>query len=127
MVISGSLSALPKKAFTALRVLPVFACKHGLALQDAEEDAGAIANAAGTPEQLSAQPNSVKGPSVPCEDAALKKTDSGASTRVSGNANITPANQMVAKKSGNASKPVFKAKKRQVSFLLRSLLHILSS
>lgn len=92
---------------------------HVLALQDDEEDAGATANAAGSSESIPAQPNIVKDPSVSSQDAAQKKTDGGVSLGASGNAESTPANQVVAKKSGEASKPVFKAKKRQVDYLLR--------
>lgn len=79
---------------------------------DGKENAGDTGNASSPSEVVPAQPNSQNSPSVNAGADVVGNTASG--TAVDTPASSTPADQVAKKEGADASKPVFKAKKRQV-------------
>lgn len=86
---------------------------------DVRESAGDIGHATNPTTSLPAQPDSRQSPSVHAGANALKATAKEASIIAPSPASSTPDGQAPKKDGGDASKPVIKAKKRQVSSALR--------
>lgn len=82
---------------------------------DGKENDGDTGNASSPSEAVPAQPGSQKSPSV--NTGADAESITAAGTAVDAPASSTPADQVAKKEGADASKPVFKAKKRQVTDL----------
>lgn len=82
-----------------------------------KENAGDTGNASTPSESVPARPGSRKSPSVCASGDAVSNTANGTGMGARASASSNPADPVANKDGADTSKPVFKAKKRQVIYI----------